>query len=339
MKCLGRVLLILVAIGVVVAVVWFLLGQTETTANLAAIKTNVQLWDARALQAESVPTGERRKLRHDDRVTVDDNGRARLSVEQCAWEIFRDTSLQVQHLPSESAKACVVQLSHGTIYNKVEIKTVVNTDWAVVTALGTRFLVHLDLARGLLWVIVGDGVVEVQAAGQAVRLGAGEQTWVFRGGPPEPPRPARRSEVGRLFPTLDVLTNRDLGDGDLLLPEQPVAEPEMELLGLDLEHTPDEVIAGECRGPRTAQIVAHLTGGDEAVANAARAVIRYQWEGGEELFAGMEQVDDRTFFVEIGPFDYCCQQTVIVYTVEILDASGQVLAAEAGEVLLTYCIG
>jgi len=337
MKCLGRAVLILLAIAVVVAVVWFLLAQAGTTAELAAIKTDVQRWDARASQTESVPTGQHRKLRDDDGVTVDDNGRARLSAEQCVWEIFRDTALQVQQLPSQSAKVCVVQLGHGTIYNKVETHTVVNTDWAVVTALSTRFLVHLDLERGLLWVIVAEGMVQVEAAGQVVRLGAGEQVWVFRGEPPEPVRPARRSEVGRLFPTLDVLTNRDLGDGDLLLPEEavPVVEPP----GLVVEHTPDEVLSGECAGPRTAQIVAHLTGGDEAVANAARAIIRYQWEGSEELFAEMERVDDGTFLIEIGPFDYCCQQTAVVYRVEVLDQAGQVLASEVGRFLLSFCIG
>lgn len=339
MKCLGRALLVLVAIGIVVGVAWYLLSRTGVTADLASIQTDVFRWDARSSQEESVPTGERRKVHDDDAVTVNDSGRARLSAEQCIWEIFRDTNLQVQQLPTQSAQVCVVQLGHGTIYNKVETKTVVNTDWAVVTALSTRFLVHLDPDRGLLWVIVVDGVVEVEAAGQVIRLGAWEQTWVRRGEPPEPPRPARRSEVGRLFPPVEDLTNGEMVDGDVLLPGEPEPVQEVEPLGLMLEQSSDEVISGECTGPHTLQVAANLTGGDEAVANVAGAVIRYQWEGSEEMFAKMERADDRTFFVEIGPFDYCCQQTVLVYTVQVLDASGQVLGTEMGEVLLSFCIG
>ena len=337
MKCLGRAVLILVAIAIVAAVAWFLLSRAGTTADLASLTTDVQMWDARASQTESVPTGQRRKMHDNDGVTVNDSGRARLSAEQCVWEIFRDTDLRVENLPSESAKVCAVQLSHGTIYNKVETETIIDTDWAIVTALGTRFLVYLDPNRGLLWVIVVDGVVEVEAAGQVVQLGAGEQTWVFRDQPPEPPRPARRSEVGELFPPIEVLTNRELGDDDLLLPSEPAQQGEP--LGLTLDQSSEEVIAGECSGPHTIQIVTNLTGGEEALANVDRAVIHYQWEGSEELFTAMERLDDLTFAIEIGPFDYCCQQTTVVYTVEVLDPSGQVLASDTGRFLLSFCIG
>lgn len=339
MKCLGRALLILVVIAIVVGIVWYVLSQVdvEITADLTAMKNQVQHLDASASRQESVPSGEHRKLHTQDKVTVDGSGRAQIKSQHCVWEVFRDTALQVQQLPAASDPACVAELNRGTLFARVEVDSQVNANWAVVKAVGTRFLVHLDVARGLLWVIVVDGVVEVEAAGQVVRLGAGEQTWVPRGEPPEPPRPARRGEVGRLFPPLDELTNRELGDPDLLLPEEavPVEEP----AGLVLEQSTDEVIAGECDGPHTLQVAASLTGGDEVVADAARAVIRYQWEGSEELFAEMERVDDWTFVAEIGPFDYCCQQTMLVYTVEVLDASGQVLAAETGEVLLTFCIG
>jgi hypothetical protein len=337
MKCLGRAVLILVAIIIVAAVAWFLLSRAGTTADLASLTTDVQMWDARASQAESVPTGERRKMRDNDGVRVNSSGRARLSAEQCVWDIFRDTDLRVEHLPSQSAKVCAVQLSHGTIDNKVETETIVDTDWAVITALGTRFLVYVDPDRGLLWVIVAEGVVQVEAAGQTVRLGAGEQTWVLRGQPPEPPRPALRSEVGEMFPPISVLTNRELSDGDLLLPEQTT--PPLAPLGLQVAHTPDEVIAGECSGPHTAQITANVTGDDRFLADVAQALVHYQWEASVELVANMERVDDRTFLIEIGPFDYCCQQTAVVYTVELLNPEGHVMATESGRFLLSFCIG
>lgn len=337
MNYLGRALLILVAIAVVVAVVWVLLGRAGVTADLASITSDVQHWDARASQEEAVPAGERRKLHPDDGVTVDNSGRARLSVEQCLWEIFRDTGLKVEQLPSASAGACVVQLSHGTIYNQVKTKTVVNTDWAVVTAVSTRFLVHLDAAQGLLWVIVEEGIVEVEARGQVVRLGAGEQTWVFRGEPPEPARPARRSEVGGLFPTVDILTNGELSDEDVLLAGQEV--PDIEPPGLVLKQSTDDVLAGDCTGPHTVQIVANLTGEDAAVANAIRAVIRYRWEGSQQMSAAMERVDDRTFVVEIGPFDYCCLEAGAEYVVQVSDASGRVLVSRPGKFIITFCRG
>lgn len=339
MKCLGRALLILVAIAIVVAIVWYVLSQVgvEITADLAAMKDQVQRLDARASRQEVVPSGEHRKLHTDDQVTVDGSGRAQIKSQHCTWEVFRDTALRAQKLASASDPVCVGELKRGTLYARVEVDSKVNADWAVVRAVGTRFLVHLDPGRGLLWVVVLDGVVEVETAAGVEAVGPGEQTWASPGQPPEPPRPARRGEVGDLFPPVEELTNGEMGDGDVLLPERraPVTEP----LGLRLAQSTDEVIAGECAGPHTLEVTAYLTGDDEALANAARAVIRYQWEGSDEQFAEMERMDDRTWMLEIGPFDYCCQQTMLVYTVEVFDASGQVLAAEGGEVLLSYCIG
>lgn len=337
MKCLGRVLLILVAIAVVVAVVWYVLSRSEVTADLAAMRSDVQFWDASASEQESVPTGERRKVHAEDGVNVDTSGRARLSAEQCLWEVYRDTSLKVEQLPTESAQVCVVQLSHGTIYNRVQTQTLVKTDWAVVTALGTRFLVYLDPDRGLLWVLVEDGKVEVAASGEVVRLGPKEQTWVFRGKPPVTPRPALRSEADSInLPPVETMTNGELGDEDAFLPEAPVEA--IEAPRLSLEQNVDKVLAGACTGAHTIKIAAYLTGSEEALANVAQAVVRYQWEDSPKLADDMVRADDRTFVVELGPFDYCCMETEAEYRVEMLDASGEVLVSRAGKFIITFCI-
>jgi hypothetical protein len=227
-------------------------------------------------------------------------------------------------------------------------------------------LVHLDLARGLLWVIVVDGRVEVEAGGQRVEVGRGQQVWVFQGRPPEQPRPATRAEVGDLFPPIEELTNGLLPDVELLEPiedrpvpvteppaepppvteppaepppvtEPPAEPPPEEELVLTLEQSTDEVFAGECGDPRTVQIVATLSGGDEAIADVAWATLRYRWDSTEDILE-MERVDDRTFVAEINPADYCCSQTTIFYTVDVYDRFEENVASGSGELLLTYRI-
>ncbi len=331
MRSLGRILLFLLAVVVIVAIIWFVVGKkAELTADLAAIQSAVERWDARNSQRDPVARGEHRKMREQDGVTVDPSGRAKLDMGGCILEIFFGTELTVQQLPSQSAEVCILQLGHGTIGNRVQKRTIVNTDWAVITTLSTQFLVHLDAQRGLLWVIVKDGLVEVAAAGERVRVAAGQQTWVHRGARPEAPRPATRAQVGDLFPPLEALTNGELSDAELLLPEP---------LAMELEQSTDEVISGECPGPHTMRIVATLSGSPEAIKNVGRATLRYHWEGIGEQVVMMERLDDRTFSAEIGPFDYCCQETTLVYTVDVFDRSRAPVLTESGKALLIFCIG
>ncbi len=313
-------------------------GQSvKRTADLEAVITAVERWNASASQRESLAQGAHQKLYEGDGATVDGLGYAKLNMGGCLLAIFRDSKLDVQGVPSESAPACVVKFQHGTIYNQVKTQTIVQTEWAVIRTLGTDFLVHLDLDRGLLWVIVKNGLVEVEAAGQRVEVDAGRQTWVHRNKPPEPPRPATRWDVGDLFPSLDDLTNGQLPDDRLL---EPGGEPSArEELSLSLEQSTDEVFAGECGEPQTVQVVARLSGPPEAIADVAIATLRYRWEGIEEQLLEMERVDDVTFMVEIDPSDYCCQQTPLVYEVEVLDRFEEIVASGARELLLTFCLG
>lgn len=395
------------------------------TAGLSSITSDVERYDGQAGNAEPVPEGEKRTMYEGDGVDVDDAGRAHLDMGGCLLEIFRKSGLQIGGLPSQSAPVCIVDFEHGTIYNRVKRQTIIQTEWAVITSLSTEFLVHLDPDRGLLWVVVVEGVVRVEAAGRVVVLQAGEQTWVPRGRPPEPPRPATRAEVGDLFPPVEDLTNGVMIDGDLLEPggEEPTEDllpevgvrvvPEQAVVGevvaiiaeagddrgirqiailidgeivqqcsgspcefetefgepgahsiaaiaedtsgqrsrtetrvrvvaqevpltLELSQSTDEVIAGECPGDRTVQIQAGLAG---PVAGVEQATLSYSGEGIEGQTVQMERVDDQTFVATIGPFDYCCQQTIVEYTVEVFSGSQVPAASRSGEVLVSFCIG
>ena len=195
------------------------------TGDLSSINADVERFDASASRAEPVPEGDHRTMFEGDGVGVDRQGYAKLDMGGCLLEIFRDTDLQIGGLPSESAQVCIVDFEHGTIYNRVQRRTIINTEWAVIISLSTEFLVHLDPYREILWVVVVDGTVLVEAEDQSVQLRAGQQTWVRRGQPPEAPRPATRAEVGDLFPRVEELTNGILGDPEILAGPIPTATP------------------------------------------------------------------------------------------------------------------
>jgi hypothetical protein len=190
----------------------------KRTADLEAVIAAVEQWKASDSQREALSPGAHRTMHEGDGATVDGLGYAKLNMSGCLFAIYRNSNLGVRGIPSESAPACIVGFEHGTIYNQVKTQTIVQTEWAVIRTLGTQFLVHLDPARGLLWVIVKEGSAEVEAAGQRVVLGPGQQTWVYQNRPPEPARPATRREVGDLFPRLENLTNGLLPDSELLEP-------------------------------------------------------------------------------------------------------------------------
>jgi hypothetical protein len=124
----------------------------------------------------------------------------------------------------------------------------------VIKSFGTEFLVHLDSDREIVWILVVEDYVEVSAAGETVLVGAGEQTWVWRGQPPEPRRPSNRDEIAGLFPPLEDLTNGELSDGVYLSPGQattpgPELPPEATAVDnppeLELAVDPDEVSVDE----------------------------------------------------------------------------------------------
>ena len=101
----------------------------------------------------------------------------------------------------------------------------IDTDWAVIKALGTRFWVHYDEDREITWVVVKEGEVSVTGAGVEVIVPAGYQTWVEPNKAPQEPIPACRDLIGDLFPLIDELTNQDRQDLELLCRGQEARQP------------------------------------------------------------------------------------------------------------------
>ncbi len=340
---------------------WWLNDDNGSGADLLSVTSDVERLDGASREREFVPASEHRGMTEGDGVSVNDAGRARLEMSGCVLDVFRATTLHVEGVPSLSAPVCLTQMTHGTIYGKVTTRTVVGTDWAVVTASGTEFLVFLDEAIGLLWVIVADGYVEVEAEGVTVALTAGEQAWVWRGDPPVGPVPAWRSEVPDvdMFPPLDGLTNGAIPDDRLLEPAgegegegegevegegEGEREGEGEPLGLELSQSTDEVVVPECAGDRQVEVFAIVTGPDEAVAEVRTASIAYGWNGETVDVFAMERVDERTFRAVIQP-DYQYDpaepdgRTTLVFTVTLRGLNRAPLAEASGETALQWCIG
>jgi hypothetical protein len=334
---------------------WWLNDDDGSGADLLSVTSDVERLDGASRAREFVPASEHRDMAEGDGVSVNDAGRARLEMSGCVLDVFRATTLHVDGVPSLSAPVCLTQMTHGTIYGKVTTRTVVGTDWAVVTASGTEFLVFVDEAIGLLWVIVVDGYVEVEAEGVTVALTVGEQAWVWSGDPPVGPVPARRSEVPDvdMFPPLEELTNGAIPDDRLLEPPgegegsgegEGEGGGEVEPLGLELRQSTDEVVVPECTGDRQVEVFAIVTGPDEAVAEVRTASIRYGWNGETVDVFAMERVDDRTFRAVIQPnYQYDPAdpdgRTTLVFTVTLRGVNRATLAETSGETALQYCIG
>jgi arabinogalactan oligomer/maltooligosaccharide transport system substrate-binding protein len=197
----------------------------SATADLAAIKNIVARQEAGSSSSMTVAAGTQCKVYAGDRLTVYGQGCARLDMGCCMLDIFINTELKCEEIPKKNTPLCIAELAHGTVYVQCEDRITINAGWATITNLGSAFWVHMDDVRGIVWIIVKLGVVEVSAAGETVQVNAGQQTWVYRGQRPLLPRPATREEVGDLFAPVEELTNNELQDPDLLRPAEVPSTP------------------------------------------------------------------------------------------------------------------
>lgn len=178
-----------------------------------------------------VTAGGRQDVDVGDAVTVDADGQARLRFSDfLVIDVYRDTQLSgIQYTGSVDANAppaFKMRLEGGSMFSNLNAQVIagqrvtprqeIDTDWAVIQALGTRYWVHYDPDREMTWVVVKEGVVSVTGAGVEVMVQAGQQTWVEPGQPPVAPIPACRNLIGDLFPLIDELTNQDRPDLELL---------------------------------------------------------------------------------------------------------------------------
>lgn len=337
MKNGGKVVLLIVLLALVLLAVTLLRSCGKQTAELTAVRSPVKRLEGTTSQVEPVSQGSKRTMHQGDGVNVGQHGRAKLRIAGCDLEIFQASGLSWALPSAAGAPVCTAGMSHGTILASVTSEMILNTEWCVIRTLGTEFVVHLDPGRGVLWIIVGEGAVEVTTTRDYAVVRAGEQIWVWRSGLMEPVRPATRDEVGDEFPPLEELTDGAIQDDEWLDPV-PSVEVAAELL-LSLEQSTDEVIVGDCSGAHTVQIWTSIDGPPEVLAGVERAALHFRWEGIDERVIKMERVDDYTFAAEIAPFDYCCEQTTMVYTVRVFGLATTPLATESGKVLLTYCLG
>ncbi len=207
-----KVILLIAVVAVVIFVVWKVIGGVTETAELTAQASPVRRLEGSTRSVEAVSVGAKCAMYQGDGVNVERQGRAQLKIAGCCLDICQNSGLKWAASTDPSAPVCTVDMSHGTLVAAVDKEMVLNTEWCVIRTLGTQFLVHVDDARGLLWVIVEEGRVEVLTSVGREVLQARQQTWVRRDGQIAPVRPATRSEVGELFPPLEVLTDDAVQD-------------------------------------------------------------------------------------------------------------------------------
>ena len=190
-------------------------------ASLASVRADVLLREGAT--GTLVPAGDTRSLAVGQAIDVDENGRARLRfLNYLIVEVFRDTDLQLESMAAADAPpAYKFKLEAGTLYAEVDPATEVvsiESDLAVITALGTKFWVYV--ARGkITWVVCKEGKIQITARGRTVTVAADQQSWVRPGQPPHDPVEAFRDEVGGLVPLVDELTGGEVRDEQVLQEE------------------------------------------------------------------------------------------------------------------------
>lgn len=182
----------------------------------------------------TVNTGSRQGIQPGDAVTVDSDGQARLRFSDfLVVDIYRDTEISdIEYEASvdpTAPPAFSMKLKGGSVFSNLNTQEIagqrvhpefrIDTDWAVIKAVGTRYFVYYDEGREITWVVSKEGDVSVTGAGVEVIVHGGQQTWVEPGKPPVDPIPACRNLIGDMFPLIDDLTNLDRADLDLLCQE------------------------------------------------------------------------------------------------------------------------
>jgi hypothetical protein len=202
-------------------------GNTSGPVTLEAKFSNV-LFRPHGAQEAPVPQGDIRHASAGDAVTVNNHGEAWLDFPQALTvHVYENSGVTYEGFinPNESAAERVFLETgalFGTDAQQAATKHVsIETQWAVITDIGTRFLVYYDTQTQLTWVVVVDGKVELAAkSGQNIPVPAGWQSWVLPNRPPAPPIPASRGVIGGRFPLIEDITGRRLAESDVLTNQQ-----------------------------------------------------------------------------------------------------------------------
>src|SRR6266545_216666 len=199
-------------------------ARVSVEARVAAVRFRPQGSDEQQLN-----NGDTRQAGKGDSVNVDAGGEAWLHFPQALLvRVFRDSQILKFEGKADVTLAPIDRffLEVGTIFGApdpndiAKQKMTVDTQWATITDIGTRFLIHSDRQHQVTWVVVVDGAVQLTAGGVTVIVPAGWQSWVEPGRPPESAIPASRAVIGARFPTVDFLTNSAMHDGEVLVSPQ-----------------------------------------------------------------------------------------------------------------------
>ncbi|MBC8450290.1 MAG: tetratricopeptide repeat protein [Chloroflexi bacterium] len=194
--------------------------------HVLCLKTKVYLQHG-GTQAQ-VSQGTTRAFSVGDGVDVDNSGRARLRfLNYLVVEVFRGSGLQFESMAAPDAPpAYKFKLEGGTLYANVDPATkvvTVQSDMATITALGTKFWVHVRPGE-ITWVVSKENAVRITAQGRTVVVAENQQSWVLPGQAPHEAVPVTRGEVGELIPSLRELTGGETTDEEVFL-EMVEVEP------------------------------------------------------------------------------------------------------------------
>lgn len=169
------------------------LGPAFDTAEAEANRDGV--FTVRGAAREVLPSPRQQFLAVGDGVNVDETGRALVRfADLLTVEVLRKGGLVLQGLPTDEQSAVVTVLqSGGTLLSdfrpgaEVERRFTIRTEFAVITATGTRFLVSREADSPLEWVVALDAAaddLQVTAGGVTKPVPANIARWIAPIGEP-----------------------------------------------------------------------------------------------------------------------------------------------------------
>jgi hypothetical protein len=138
---------------------------------------------------QALPAAQQSFLEVGDGVDVDETGRAILRFgDLLTVELLRDGNLVLQELAADEGSAFVSVLQNGGILlndfnpqQEINRRLTVQTEFAVITATGTRFIVTREPNSPLEWVVSLDAAAEdlsVSAEGVTKQVATGVARWI-----------------------------------------------------------------------------------------------------------------------------------------------------------------
>ncbi len=212
----------------------------EDTVSVTADRDDVQTISA-AGQAQPLPAPGEKFLEIGDSVDVTEAGRAILQfADLLSVEVLRDGGLQLQAMDINDQSAFITVLQNGGVLvndfdpqQEIDRRFIVQTEFATITATGTRFMVVKEEGSPLEWVVGLDappGDLQVTADGVTKNVVGSEARWIAPVGEPSAGIQAEMGAVQSWIGNLQAgLAVPELGEtlwpqADLLLDTSTITE-------------------------------------------------------------------------------------------------------------------